>query len=211
MLCGQDLVAVAHCCPNLTRLNISSCRSLHPAALAILLPPTPTNPSLGSNTTQLGQPPSCSPTHSCHRGVTLSGVQDSRAQDGGLVDDQQQKKYELQDSRAQDGGLVDDQQQKYELPMLTSLDVSYCSLPAEAVCSLLQHGHRFQVSWLPSWSTLTLTQCDVLLQLVCHTLVCGANADLPLRMLCALTANRTAGSKWGCCSLCALWLSLHGV
>lgn len=150
MLCGQDLVAVAHCCPNLTRLNISSCRSLHPAALAILLPSSLTPPSQGGDPTQLEQTPSCSPTHSSHRGVALSGVQDSRGQDGGPVDDHQQKKYELQDSRGQDGRLVYDQQQKCQLPMLTSLDVSYCSLPAEAVCSLLQHGHRFQVSWLRS-------------------------------------------------------------
>ena len=34
----QDLEGIAHCCPRLRSLNISSCRSLHPLALSILLP-----------------------------------------------------------------------------------------------------------------------------------------------------------------------------
>lgn len=34
----QDLEGIAQCCPRLTSLNISSCRSLRPAALSILLP-----------------------------------------------------------------------------------------------------------------------------------------------------------------------------
>lgn len=36
--CAQDLEGIAQCCPRLTSLNISSCRSLHPAALSILFP-----------------------------------------------------------------------------------------------------------------------------------------------------------------------------
>lgn len=39
------------------------------------------------------------------------------------------------------------------LPLLTSLDVSYCSLPPETVCSLLQHGCRFQVGWMHATTT----------------------------------------------------------
>jgi hypothetical protein len=39
------------------------------------------------------------------------------------------------------------------LPLLTSLDVSYCSLPPEMVCSLLQHGCRFQVGWMHATTT----------------------------------------------------------
>lgn len=38
LLFAQDLEGIAHCCPRLTSLNISSCRSLHPAALSILFP-----------------------------------------------------------------------------------------------------------------------------------------------------------------------------
>ncbi|KAL3153253.1 hypothetical protein ABBQ38_011604 [Trebouxia sp. C0009 RCD-2024] len=34
----EDLEGIAQCCPRLTSLNISSCRSLHPAALSILFP-----------------------------------------------------------------------------------------------------------------------------------------------------------------------------
>ena len=85
----QDLEGIAQCCPSLTSLNISSCRSLRPAALSILLPQLAEQ----QQSLHTGRPDSC-----C------------------------------------------------ALPQLTSLDVSYCALPSDIVCSLLQHGHRLQVS-----------------------------------------------------------------
>ena len=85
----QDLEGIAQCCPRLTSLNISSCRSLHPTALSILLPEL----------------------------------------------NQQQCAHEEQGVHS-----------SCALPQLTSLDVSYCYLPAGMVCRLLQQGYRFQVS-----------------------------------------------------------------
>ena len=96
----QDLEGIAQCCPRLTSLNISSCRSLHPAALSILLPEL----------------------------------------------DQQQRVCEEQ---GPDSSCA--------LPQLTSLDVSYCSLPAGMVCRLLQHGYRFQVIWIYTSCLLSVT------------------------------------------------------
>ena len=111
----QDLRAIAECCPRLTSLNISSCRSLDPAALSILLPSGCTNDS---------------PT-----ALTASARQSLPT----LIAPDSQEAVMLQEV-----GLVAGQQ-GCALPLLTSLDVSYCSLPPEMVCSLLQHGCRFQV------------------------------------------------------------------
>lgn len=124
----QDLRAIAQCCPRLTSLNISSCRSLDPAALSILLPsgcptdsPTALNASAGQSLPRLLAPDS-------QEAVML--------QELGLVAGQQ--------------GCA--------LPLLTSLDVSYCSLPSEMVCSLLQYGCRFQVGWVHATSNCSTRQ-----------------------------------------------------
>ncbi len=111
----QDLRAIAQCCPRLTSLNISSCRSLDPAALSILLPSGCTTDSPGALTASAGQ--------SLPRLLAPDSQEAVMLQEFGLIAGQQ--------------GCA--------LPLLTSLDVSYCSLPPEMVCSLLQHGCRFQV------------------------------------------------------------------
>ena len=106
---AQDLEGIAQCCPRLTSLNISSSRSLHPAALSILLP-------------------------------NLDQQQQAQCVHGGQ------------------GGSS-----SCALPWLTSLDVSYCPLPAGMVCRLLQYGYRFQVTPVsmggapscPSWLALS--------------------------------------------------------
>ena len=115
----QDLEAIAQCCPKLISLNISSCRSLDPAALAILLPKGYSEPSPGRHQAQAPQHSSAQQGFKARRGSLSQGV----------------------------AGVVV-QQPQCALPLLTSLDVSYCSLPVETVCSLLRHGCRFQVRWI---------------------------------------------------------------
>ena len=124
----QDLRAIAECCPRLTSLNISSCRSLDPAALSILLPSSCTTDSPTALTSSAGQSLPRLLAPDSQEAVTLQEV--------GLVAGQQ--------------GCA--------LPLLTSLDVSYCSLPPEMVCSLLQHGCRFQVGCMHATSNCSARQ-----------------------------------------------------
>ena len=155
----QDLRAIAQCCPRLTSLNISSCRSLDPAALSILLPSACTSDSSRALPASAGQ-----------RSPRL------------LAPDTQEV------VSSQELGLVAGQQ-GCALPLLTSLDVSYCSLPPEVVCSLLQHGCRFQVGWMHA--------CNK--QLVLHDRQCVAVA---MDTLCAVQLSTNANCQavsWQCC------------
>lgn len=109
----QDLTAVAGCCPNLTSLNISSCRSIQPTALSCLLP-------LQTQSTVTCLLPQQQHMDAAHEASSTADVH--------------QYGIRLPCSHTADAKLL-----------LSSLDVSYCSLPTQAIVGLLLHGYSLKV------------------------------------------------------------------